>query len=137
MGLFGVLIVAVLGWLVFTGRIGRPSTRQMGALIVTLVGGAIALRGSVLVGGGMAIAGLAWLMRSSALARRPVRPIMDDPRARDALDLLGLAPGADRAAVVEAHRRLIARNHPDVGGTEALARSINAARDCLLGRLPR
>ena len=38
--------------------------------------------------------------------------------------------------VIEAHRRLIQRTHPDAGGTEALARNINAARDYLLKRLP-
>ncbi|HEY0327355.1 MAG TPA: molecular chaperone DnaJ, partial [Allosphingosinicella sp.] len=30
------------------------------------------------------------------------------------------------------HRRLIARVHPDAGGSEELARRINAARDALI-----
>lgn len=137
MGLLGVLIIGVVGWLVWTGRMARPSMRQMAALTLALAGGAIALRGGMLVGGGMAIVGLAWLMRTPTPARQRAQPIMDDPRVREALDLLGLAPDVDRAAVVEAHRRLIARNHPDAGGTAALARNINGARDYLLERLPR
>lgn len=137
MGLLLVVIAAGLGWMLLTGRIARPDMRQMGAMVVTLVGAAIAARGQVLIGGGMAIAGLVWLMRKPAPAHRQTQPPRDDGRTREALDLLGLSPGADRTAVMEAHRRLIARNHPDAGGTEGLARNINAARDYLLARLPK
>ncbi|MFT3966013.1 MAG: molecular chaperone DnaJ [Sphingobium sp.] len=140
MGLLAVLLGGWLGWLILTGRMGRPSTGQIAALILALAGGAIAARGRPVIGGGMAIFGLAWLSRRAAPAR-PARapremPAPDDARLREALDLLGLPRDADRAAVMEAHRRLIARTHPDAGGTEALARNINAARDYLLERLP-
>jgi DnaJ family protein C protein 19 len=137
MGLIAIVILAGLGWMVLTGRLKRPDMRQIGALVVTLAGAAIAARGQFLFGGGMAAGGLYWLMRKSASPRTQPESMRDDSRAREALELLGLAPDADRAAVVEAHRRLIARNHPDAGGTEALARNINAARDYLLGRLPK
>lgn len=137
MVLLVVLIAAGLGWMLFTGRIARPDMRQMGAMVAALVGAAVAARGNMVIGGGMAIAGLVWLMRKPAPVRQQPQSIEADPRTREALDLLGLPPNADRTAVMEAHRRLIARNHPDAGGTEALARNINAARDYLLGRLPK
>ena len=53
------------------------------------------------------------------------------PRA-DAAKLLGLAPNASAEAVTEAHRRLIAKVHPDAGGSAELAARINEARDTLL-----
>lgn len=50
----------------------------------------------------------------------------------EALDLLGLKPGAPEVEIREAHKRLMLKVHPDHGGTDALAARINAARDTLL-----
>lgn len=55
----------------------------------------------------------------------------------DARRLLDLSANADARAINEAHRRLIARVHPDVGGSEELARRVNVARDTLLAELSR
>lgn len=55
-----------------------------------------------------------------------------EQRARN---LLGLAPGAGRDEIVEAHRRLLARVHPDRGGSNGAVHEANAARDLLLARL--
>jgi DnaJ family protein C protein 19 len=57
------------------------------------------------------------------------------PAISQALRLLGLADGASRADILDAHRRLIVAVHPDKGGTEALVHEANAARDLLLARL--
>ena len=50
----------------------------------------------------------------------------------EAAKLLGLGADADTDAVLEAHRRLIAKVHPDAGGNAELASRINLARDTLL-----
>ena len=51
--------------------------------------------------------------------------------------LLGLAPGANRNDIIAAHKRLVAMVHPDRGGTNEQVHEANAARDLLLGELPR
>ena len=50
----------------------------------------------------------------------------------EAAKLLGVPTEADNEAVLEAHRRLIAKVHPDAGGSAELAARINEARDTLL-----
>lgn len=51
--------------------------------------------------------------------------------------LLGIGREARRAEVIEAHRRLIARVHPDRGGSNEAVHAANAARDLLIARLER
>ena len=70
------------------------------------------------------IAVIAWLVMRMMKAPRM-------PRA-EAAKLLGVASDASPESVQDAHRRLIAKVHPDAGGNAELAARINESRDTLL-----
>jgi DnaJ homolog subfamily C member 19 len=60
---------------------------------------------------------------------------VEEPEVRRARQLLGLNPSASRAEIIEAHKRLLTRVHPDRGGSDALVHEANAARDLMLATM--
>lgn len=60
-------------------------------------------------------------------------PVQDDMSQNEALEILGLNSDSSPSEIIEAHRRLIQKIHPDRGGSDYLASKINRARDILLG----
>ena len=53
----------------------------------------------------------------------------------EALEILGLPPNPDKQAIVDAHRALMSRMHPDRGGSHYFATKINLAKQVLLDAL--
>lgn len=51
----------------------------------------------------------------------------------EAIEVLALKPGYSREDVIQAHRRMMQKVHPDRGGSDYLAAQINQAKDTLLG----
>lgn len=104
----------------------------------TLVGTVLAAKGMPVVGALLVAASGLWLRYGASLLGKatPAQPpTTSGPSTLDrdeAAKLLGVSPDADPATIHAAYRRLMARNHPDAGGTAGLAARINAARDLLL-----
>ncbi len=73
-----------------------------------------------------AVLGFLYVYGRRWLAPRPAMP------REEAARLLGVTVDADPATVAEAHRRLIAKVHPDSGGSALLAAQVNRARDVML-----
>lgn len=53
----------------------------------------------------------------------------------EAYQVLGLQTGASKEDVIEAHRKLMQKLHPDRGGNDYLAARLNQAKDALLKHL--
>lgn len=76
----------------------------------------------------------AYLERMDGPGSTPPEPPATSGMSRQqALDVLGLAAGASRDEIVQAHRRLIQKLHPDRGGSTYIATQLNEAKRVLLG----
>lgn len=83
-----------------------------------------------------------WLKRNTEQPQQqaPVTPSSNTMNSREALEILGFSAELDKdtvteAMVLDAHRRLIQKLHPDRGGNDYLAAKINQARDLLINKL--
>jgi hypothetical protein len=79
----------------------------------------------------LALAGLLYFWwRQRRIAASAMQP-------NEARSLLSVGEGATLEEIRAAHRRLIAKVHPDAGGSAGLATRVNAARDALIAELKR
>jgi len=74
-----------------------------------------------------------WQERAGEQARQQTASSSAEMSRDEALQILGLTEGASEDDIVEAHRRLMQKLHPDRGGTSYLATVVNQAKDMLLG----
>jgi hypothetical protein len=129
-----MVIVALLAGLFLWFTLDKKSLldrRRWPGIVIGLLGLILLAKGQPFIG--MALIGSVYLgARFLGKQRAPSAPAIPARDLAEARDLLGVSPEDDRETVVAAHRRLIARNHPDNGGTAGLAARLNAARDLLL-----
>ncbi len=129
------------------GMFSRAQIRTIKAFSIWFAGIAGLLLAALMMLAGKEVAGLVTLGALGPLlwsfrAPRPKRPAGARPQSQprssamstdEALSVLGLARGADRATIQAAYLRLMQAAHPDRGGSDWLAARINQARDVLLG----
>lgn len=131
MGALILVAAAALGWAWWSGRLKGFTYEDGIAAAVFLLGLRLLTTGRLLPGAVLMAGALLW----AAHRRRQIARMAMDPA--DARALLGVAENATLAEIRDAHRRLIARVHPDTGGSTELANRVNAARDTLVAEMNR
>jgi hypothetical protein len=126
-----VLIAAGIGWAWWTGRLKGFTYEDGVAAALFLLGLRLMTTGRMLPGAALMAASILWAAHRRRKLSSTAMPI-DDARK-----LLGVGPQASLAEIRDAHRRLIAKVHPDTGGSEELANRVNVARDTLVAEMNR
>ena len=143
-----------LGWLSKANPAKAKKVLIAGGLGLLVVVGVLLLLSGKLAGLFAVVAGLApWISRVMRLhgawqyirrftgqgpaqpgaEHHPSSPPDSAMTHQQALEILGLSPGASPDQIKDAHRRLMQVNHPDTGGSTWIAARLNQARDLLLG----
>jgi len=123
-----LILIAAAGllWAFATGRLKGFTYEDGIAAALFLLGLSLFTKGRLILGAALMSSALLWA------AWRRSRPSQKPMPAADARRLLGVREDATLQEIREAHRRLIAKVHPDSGGSAELAHRVNAARDTLL-----
>ena len=126
-----LLIAAGLGWAWWTGRLKGLTFEDGIAGAAFLLGVRFATTGKPALGLPRVAGAAIWGFYGRKRAKSPSMPVAE------ARQLLGVDETASLADIREAHRRLIAKVHPDTGGSAALAHRVNVARDTLVEEMNR
>ena len=155
--LIAVAAIALILW----HKISRAKGEEKKKLVLwSIIGGVLAVLGLLAVTGHLnvitaAIAGLVALLpralqlvkylpfisrmyqqsaqNSQTGSQKPPPRGKQTMSAEEAMEVLGLKPGYTKDDVVQAHRRMMQKVHPDRGGSDYLASQLNKAKDTLLG----
>ena len=149
--LLGILIVAltVRQLLKSAPTNGKPFLLRVVVILVLLVAAAMAMRGlwpvaMSLLGGLMVYGrpvlqafGLWRQLQSMQQKQQQSAPSTnnDTMDAATARQILELEENPSKEDILAAHKRMMAKNHPDKGGSTYLASQINQAKDLLLAEL--
>ncbi len=127
--MIGIVLIAVAGVLYWAWKTRDPQAMRISDVLAVIA----ALIGLKMLDGHspLGVLGLGaaawWLWFRKGSGSGGERMTTDEARR-----LLELSADATSAEIKAAHRRLIVRVHPDAGGSAALTRQVNLARDTLL-----
>lgn len=127
--MIGLILITALGVLYWAWKTRDPQAMRISdvmAVVAALIGLKMLESHSPLGLFGLGAAG--WWLWFRRGGRTNVRRMTEVEARR----LLEVSPSASPAEIRAAYRRLMARVHPDVGGSADLTRQVNAARDALL-----
>ena len=150
--LLGILIVAltVRQLLKSAPTNGKPFLLRVVVILVLLVAAAMAMRGlwpvAMSLLGGLMVYGRPvlqafglWRQLQSMQQKQQDQSAPstrnDTMDAATARQILELEEDASKQDILAAHKRMMAKNHPDKGGSTYLASQINQAKDLLLDEL--
>lgn len=157
---FSFLVIAVVGAVLIGAKrwSSLPVNARAAFLKKAVLYGAAAVVIALVLAGkahwlmGVLAAGLALLGRVAQFAQyipmfEKVKQAMNDDASNDkqnlqpnntamtvaeAADILGVESNSSKDEIKAAHKRLMQKLHPDRGGSEALSKQINLAKDVLL-----
>ena len=155
-----IILIAVAGIaLILWHKISKTSGEERKKLVLwSAVGGVLAVLAILAITGHLniitaAIAGLVALLpramqfakylpfinrlyqQNKAGAQQAQTPPANGKQAmsqEEAMEILALKPNYTKEDVIQAHRRMMQKVHPDRGGSDYLAAQINKAKDTLL-----
>lgn len=141
--LIGLGLAAVTLWvLVRLGKQTEKTRRGHWRISATLLGGTCftgavlcMAKGSYILAAALAAAGLYLVLQSRirTIVPKPAASTGPQMSKAEARAILGVSENASPSDIQSAWKRLMARTHPDQGGSEGLAARVNAARDRLSG----
>ena len=132
MGVLILLAAAGVLALWWSGRLKGLTYEDAAAALLFLLGLRLFTTGRMIPGAALMAGSLLWAAwRRGQADKSPAMPVEDARR------LLGVGPDATLAEIRDAHRRLIAKVHPDSGGSVELANRVNVARDTLVAEMNR